>query len=295
MTDDAGETAADGGYQTVSSVRLGDQSQLTMNDIVTIAYTEYRLAIKNRWAIALTIIFAGFSLGLLTFSGSTVGPEGFKRVLGSLTVLAVYLVPLAALAFGFDAIVGAEDNGWLQALFTLPIARWRVVAGTYLGRASALASAIIIGFGAAGVLVLRDFGLGGWHGFLTFLLASVGMALAFLAIAVLLSTVAAAKTHALGGSLLVWAWFVLIHDLLALGFIAAFRVPDIVLEAMVLSNPAGVYRVLVLDTLDAGGEAGFSAIISATGLSTPILVGAILAWIGLPLLLAGWLINRRRL
>lgn len=292
MSDDK---APDGGYPTVTSVELGEQSPTSLRDITTIAYTEYRLAVRNRWALALTVIFAAFSLGLVTFSGSNVGPAGFERVLGSLTVLAVYLVPLAALAFGYDAIVGSEDSGWLQAIFALPIARWRIVLGTYLGRSVAMVGAIIIGFGAAGALLLRDFGTGGWDGFMVFMLAAAALSLVFLSIAMLLSTIVSEKTHALGGSLLVWAWFILVHDLIALGMIAAFRLPNVVLDAMIVSNPAGVFRVLVLDSLEAGGDSGFAAMMAATGLSTPVLIAALLVWIVLPLALAGWLISRRRL
>lgn len=296
MSDDRGPTATDGGYESgFGTVDISSAEMDRFGDVRAIAVTEYRLAIKNRWAIALTAIFAAFSLGLLTFSGSTVGPEGAARVLGSLAVLAVYLVPLTALAFGFDAVVGAEDTGWLQALFALPVARWRVAIGTYLGRSVALAGAVIIGFGTAGVLLIRDFGLTGWHSFVSFLLGSVALALVFLAIAVLISTLAREKTHALGASLLVWAWFVLVHDLLSLGIIAAFRLPEYALEAMVLTNPAGIFRVLVLGSLDAGGDAGFAAVMAATGLSTPVLVGALVVWIVVPLGVAGLAINRRRL
>lgn len=289
------QPSTDGGYETGSMIEVAPPSTLSPGGIWTIASTEYRLSIKNRWAIALTVIFAAFSLGLLTFSGSSVGPEGVNRIVGSLAVLAVYLVPLAALAFGYDMIVGAEDDGWLQALFALPIARWRIAVGTYLGRAISLVAAVTIGFGVAGVMLLRGYGLAGWDGFVAFLLGAAALALVFLAIALLISTIASEKTHALGGTLLVWAWFVLVHDLLSLGLIAAFRLPDLALEAMVLTNPAGVFRVLVLQSLDAGGDAGFASVMAATGLSTPVLLGALLVWVAVPLGLAARLIARRRL
>lgn len=294
MTEDqAPRTSTDGGYET-EPVLVADDRWAALGDVWTIGRTEYRLAVKNRWAVALTGIFAAFSLGLLTFSGSSVGPEGAQRILGSLTVLAVYLVPLAALAFGYDAIVGAEDEGWLQALFALPVARWRVAVGAYVGRSIALASAVIIGFGISGVILARDVGIGAWPGFIAFLLGATGLALVFLAIAVMVSTIAKAKTHALGGVLLVWAWFVLVHDLLALGVIAAFQLPDLALEAMVVTNPAGVFRVLVLNALDASGDAGFASVMAATGLSPVVLGVAMVAWIAVPLGLAAVLIDRRR-
>ncbi len=288
-------SVADGGYDTVHGVATFGWTDGGLRDVCTIATTEYRLAVKNRWAIALTAIFAAFSLGLLTFSGSSVGPDGFERVIGSLAVLAVYLVPLAALAFGYDAIVGAEDSGWLAALFALPITRGRLAIGTYVGRSIALTGSILIGFSLAGILLVRDFGLAGWNGFLAFLLGTVGLGLVFLAIALLISTVAAAKTHALGAALLIWAWFVLVHDLLALGLISAFELPEFALEAMVLTNPAGIFRVLVLGALDAGGDAGFATIMANTGLSTALLIIAMLAWIVIPIALASSMLGRRRI
>lgn len=294
MSDDQ-QLTADGGYEPAYGFGPHSNRTSRLGDVWAIGSTEYRLAVTNRWAIALVAIFAAFSLGLLTFSGANVGPDGSARVLGSLTVLAVYLIPLAALAYGFDAIVGHEDIGWLQALFALPIARWRVVVGIFLGRSLALTAAVVLGFGAGGFLIVRDFGLAGWYGFLAFVVGAVGLALVFLAIAILVSTVAREKTHALGASLLVWAWFVLVHDLLALGLISAFHLPDFALEAMILTNPAGVFRVLVLGWLDAGGGAGFAAVIASTGLSTPVLLGALVCWIVLPIAIAGKLIGRRRL
>jgi len=33
-----------------------------------------------------------------------------------------------------------------------------------------------------------------------------------------------------------WVWFVLVHDLIALGVVAAFELPDAVLSAFVFSN-----------------------------------------------------------
>lgn len=295
MTNDTSpETlSTDGGYGQGESITLEGAQGPRWDDVAVIAATEYRLSIKNRWAIVLTVIFAAFSLGLVTFSGSNVGPAGFERIVASLTVLAVYLVPLAALAFGYDAIVGAEDDGWLHALFALPIARWRIGIGTYIGRAIALVSAIAIGFGVAGAILLRDFGLASWDGFAVFLLASMGLALAFLAIALVLSAIAGEKTHALGGSLLVWVWFVLVHDLLALGIIAAFDLPDLALEAMVVSNPAGVFRVLVLSALGSSGDAGFASVLAATDLTSVVLVGSLLAWIFVPLVMVGIAMGRR--
>ncbi|OIB58980.1 ABC transporter permease [Natrialba sp. SSL1] len=288
---------ADGGCATTADVDLSQptESGSWYRQLLVVAETEYRLAVRGRWAVALTAIFAAFALGLTTFSGSSVSPEGFERTVASLAVLAVYLVPLVALAFSYDAIVGREESGWLQTLFALPVDRSWLVIGTALGRAVVLASATIIGFGIAGGFLILEYGLSGFDAYVTFLLATVGLGLIFLAIGVLISTVVHEKTHALGIALLIWAWFVLVHDLLGLGLVAAFGLSDTAVSAMLLANPTGIFRALVLGTLGAASDAGFATVLAEAGLSTGLLLGAVLLWISLPLALAALAIRRRRL
>ncbi|TKX79109.1 ABC transporter permease [Halorubrum sp. SD626R] len=263
--------------------------------VLTVAVTEYRLAVRSRWALALTGLFVVFGAMILTFSGSALGPDGAGRVVASLTSLAAYLVPLAALALGYDAVVGREDEGWLAVTFSLPVRRSEVVVGTYLGRLAVLAGATVLGFGFSGVLIVREFGIGAWSAFLGFLLGAVAVGSAFLAVALLLSTVVREKTHALGAALLVWVWFVLIHDLLALGLVAAFELPDIALTAFVLSNPVSAFRVLVLSGLGAAAGGGFTALLVDSGLSTASITFALIAWCLVPVAVAARFVRRRRL
>lgn len=293
MTQSPDTIRSDGGLVTHAELPVPPHREKWHIMSIPITMMEYRLSVRNRWVIALTAVFATFALGLITFSGAPVGPEGYARIIASLAVLAVYLVPLAALAFGYDSIVGAAESGWLQSLLALPIQRDRIVRSVYLGRALALASAIVIGFGIAGLMLIQGLGMLGWEGFASFLVATVALGIVFLGIAVLISTVCAQKAHALGASLVVWAWFILVHDLLALGLIAAFRLPEAAIATMVITNPAGVYRVLVLGQLGAGGDAGFASVLATAGLSTPLLVGALIAWAVIPIVLAGQLIKRR--
>jgi Cu-processing system permease protein len=280
---DAAEASATGGLRGA------------LRHLFVVAVTEYRLAVRSRWALALTGLFVVFGGMILTFSGSAVGPAGAERVVASLTSLAAYLVPLSALALGYDAVVGREEEGWLAVVFSLPVRRSEVVAGAYLGRLAVLAGATVLGFGFSGALILREFGVGEWPSFLGFLVGTVAVGAAFLAVAVLLSTVAREKTHALGAALLVWVWFVLIHDLIALGVVAAFELPDAVLSALVLSNPVSAFRVFVLSGLGTTAGGGFTAVLAGSGLSTGSLAAALAAWCLVPVAAAARLVRRRRL
>lgn len=262
--------------------------------VLAVAAQEYRLSVRNRWAYALVGVFALLAGPLAAFGTSRVGPAGHEAVVVSLASLATYLVPLAALAFGYDAVVGAAEDGWLDVVFALPVPRAAVVWGTYLGRAVALAAATAVGFGLAGAVLLASRGPGGAGLYAGFLLSAVGVGLAFLALSVLVSTVAAEKTHALGAALVVWVWFVLLHDLLALGVLAAVEVPDAAVAAMVVTNPADVFRLLVLRGVETTGG-GAAAVFAGSGLSTPALAVALVAWCLVPVAVAGRLVKRRSL
>lgn len=260
--------------------------------LVTVADQEYRLSVRNRWAVALTALLGLLALLVTGFGASAVGPHRIDAVVVSLAALATYLVPLAALVFGYDAVVGAEEAGWLDVVFALPVPRGVVVVGTFLGRAVTLAAATVLGFGAAGVLLASLTGLLGWALFLRLLIGAVGLGLAFLALGTLVSALAPQKTHALGGVLVVWVWFAFLHDLLALALIAAVELPDVALAAAVLSNPAAVFRVTVLSGVEAAGG-GLAAVVTTTGLSLPVLVAATVAWTVGPILVAARAVRRR--
>ncbi|MFC6723067.1 ABC transporter permease [Halobium palmae] len=288
---------ADGGMVTTHASileRMASTGGGTIEQIATLARLEYRLSIRNRWAFALTALF-GLLTGLIVgFGGSGPGPVRIDAVIVSLASLATYLIPLAALVYGYDSIVGANEDGWLDIVFALPVPRSRVVLGTYLGRAVTLTGATAIGFCLGGVVLFIRAAAVTWSLYATVLLGAVALALAFLAVSVLVSTIAAEKTHALGLALLVWVWFVFGHDLVALGLVTGIELPTSVLSGLVLANPVDIFRVLVLSGIDATGG-GMAAVAANTDLSPAILALAALAWVIIPVAIAARRVRHRSL
>ncbi|ELZ80107.1 ABC-type transport system involved in multi-copper enzyme maturation permease component [Haloferax larsenii JCM 13917] len=262
--------------------------------VLALAQLEYRLSLRNRWTVALTALFGLLSLLVVVFGGAGPGPVRVEAVVVSLASLSTYLVPLAALVYGYDAIVGAEDRGWLDMVFALPVSRSRVVLGTFAGRAATLAAATSVGFGFGGVALFFRTDAVPWQLYATVLVGAVCLGLAFLALGVLVSTVAAEKTHALGIALLVWVWLVFGYDLAALGMVAAFDLPNVALSGLVLANPLDIFRVFVLSGIDSVGS-GLAAVVTETNLSTPVLLAGALAWVVVPIGIATRLIRRRSL
>lgn len=289
--DEAGGTAATG---APTATRAAPGAASAVRRLGTLARLEYRLSMRTRWALALAALF-GLLAGLVAgFGGSSPGPVRVGAVIVSLASLATYLVPLAALVYGFDAVVGAEERGWLDVVFALPVPRSLVVVGTYLGRAATLAGATAVGFGVGGVALAVRAAAVPWSLYATVLLGAVALGLAFLALGVLVSSVAAEKTHALGLALLAWVWFVFGHDLVALGLVTRLDLPAVALSALVLANPVDVFRVLVLSGVDSTGG-GMAAVVASTAVSPPVLALAALAWIVAPVAVAARAVRRRSL
>ncbi|WP_411966020.1 ABC transporter permease [Haloferax sp. YSMS24] len=288
-TDGGVMAAFDGASETSSRAAFPFDRQ-----VLTIAQLEYRLSLRSRWTLALTALFGLLSLLVVGFGGSSPGPVRVDAVIVSLASLATYLVPLAALVYGYDTIVGAEETGWLDMVFALPVSRGKVVVGAFLGRAASLAGATAIGFGLGGVALYLRVDVVPWGLYADVLFGAVALGLAFLAISVLVSTVAAEKTHALGIALLVWVWLVFGHDLAALGLVAAFDLPSIALTGLVLANPIDIFRVFVLSGIDSTGS-GMAAVVADTDLSTAVLLASALVWVVVPVGIATRLIRRRSL
>jgi len=107
---------------------------------------------------------------------------------------------------------------------------------------------------------------------------------------VLVSTLATEKAHALGGALLAWAWFVLVHDVVALTAVVLVDLPASALAVLIAANPADCLRILGMSGVPtAGGGAGA---LGATELTVPVILLALVAWIVLPLAAAARLAGR---
>ena len=293
MTDDTPPSETDGGVATEATNAVefpspsGDRSAL--RQVATVTRQEYALSVRNRWALALTILFAALSVLVVGLAGQS-GVVRADAVVVSLVELVALLLPLVALLFGYDAIVGNQEAGWLGILFALPVPRRRVVFGTYLGRLAVLTGAVVAGFGVGGLWMA--FGGLLTTAYLQLVGAAALAGASFLGLSLLVSTLAAEKPHALGGTLLLWVWVALVHDLVSIGVIAADVVSPDWLPVFVLANPATVFRVLALQSVPTA-TGGMANVLAGSGLTRPVLVAALVLWTVVPVWLAGRLVERR--
>ena len=267
---------------------------MELTQIFTIAAKEFRDRMRNRWVLAVALVFTVFSLVITYFGGAQQGAVGLRSIeftIASLVSLVIYLIPLIALLLGFDSIVGERERGSLDLLLALPITRLELLLGKYLGLAAALALATLAGLAGVAVLLAQRFGAAGLFHYGGFMISSVLLGLAFLSLAVLMSVIARERTRASGLAIALWFFFVLVFDLLLLGGLVATggSYGGEAFAYLLLLNPADVFRILNVFSLEDVRTLYGLASIVPPALARPWLLGLVmLAWIVLPLTLARW-------
>jgi Cu-processing system permease protein len=267
---------------------------MEFRQIATLAGKEFWDRIRNRWVLAVALVFTVFALVIAYFGGAQQGTVGFRSIeftIASLVSLVIYLIPLIALVLGFDAIVGERERGSLDLLLSLPITRSELLLGKYLGLAAALAFSTMAGFGLVAVVLAPGLELNALYHYFGFMLSSVLLGMAFLSLAVMISVFAADRTRASGMAIALWFFFVLVFDLLLLGalVVTGGRYGGEVFPYLLLLNPADVFRVLNIFSLDDVRTLYGLATVFPRALAAPwLLTLVMLAWIAAPLGIAAW-------
>ncbi|WP_229413461.1 ABC transporter permease [Massilia violaceinigra] len=270
------------------------QARIEWGQVRVIAAKEFRDRIRNRWVVAVAVIFALFALAIAYFGASQQGEVGFRSIdvtVASLVSLVIYLVPLIALILGYDAIVGERERGSLELMLSMPITRFEILLGKYCGLAAALASSTVLGFGAgllplAAELTVRD----GYH-YAGFVGSAILMGMAFLSISMLVSVLALDRVRASGVAIGLWFFFVLIFDLLLMGalVLSQGRLGSNTFAALLMLNPADVFRLLNIFSSEQAQSMYGLATVMPGGLTDPAVLLAIMAaWVVIPFLLANW-------
>jgi Cu-processing system permease protein len=271
---------------------------LEPRQIGIVAAKEFRDRIRNRWVLAVTVVFTVFALAIAYVGAAPqgeLGLRGMQVTIASLVSLVIYLVPLIALILGFDAVVGERERGSLDLLLAMPMTRAELLLGKYLGLAAALSASTVVGFGLVGALLAFKLPGAALYHYAGFVASAVLLGLAFLSLALMVSVLATDRARASGAAIALWFFFVLVFDLLLLGslVLGGDAVGSAALPWLMLANPADLFRILNIFSFDDLRTLYGLATVFPERLADPRLLGAVmLAWIAAPLGVAAWRFRR---
>lgn len=245
---------------------------------------------RDRWVVVISILFALLASGVGLY-GRSAEAEVAKLTGPSLVTLASLLVPLVALVLSHDAIAGERERNTLGLLLSLPVGRFEVVFAKLIGRSLALAVAVGLGLGAAIAVSDPD----GARTLLALMGPTLLLGLAFLSIGILISAVTRRQATAASVVVVVWFGLVFFYDLGILGLlvISDGGLPQSAVSALVVGNPAGLYRVQMMYQFagpDVLRDLGMTTGLPGTAITWLLWCG----WIVVPALISGALLSRRK-
>lgn len=270
-----------------------------MRLMVHVAARELKIGFRNPWAYSFMALFTLFMLSLLLINAQGY-VKGYSGVSGMMLNLTLYLLPLMALMLGSFSLTGDKEEGNWELLSTYSLGTGAYLSGKFAGLSIVLFSIVAAGFGFSGTAGMLLGGGFEWTAYLRLLLFATCLSLFFLAIAMLVGTLARNRWQALTVAVGAWFFSIIAWPSLLIAVLGMLPFPWIKPAVTVLTflNPAELTRLFTVVKLGGGSTLGpeyyqwMTWITSPWG--TPAFIVIALLWIGAIIFVSYALWERRR-
>jgi len=185
----AGTDATDAGNSPASSIDL--------ESVRAVAKKDFQDAVRSWLFWGLSAFFFTLMAALAGFL-SWANPDSFTTIsfIALVSQVCKLIIPLIALLLGWKAIAGEREAGSIKILLSLPHSRKDVLLGKLLGRTAVLSLSLLIGFLIAMVAVVFAVSEFSFPAYIAFLAMTIVYGLAYMSIAVSLSSLTRSTTMA---------------------------------------------------------------------------------------------------
>lgn len=281
------------------------QTYIPSKSVLLIAKKEIMDNIRNKWIIFMTGVFAFLTLIISYFGSFGGGWQSVGLTIAGMMSLVQYLIPIIALMLSYGAVVGEIERGSMSAFLSLPVKRFEIILGKFVGLSTVLAVSIIAGFGIAGIIIGLNVGDINIGEYLFFLVASILLGTVFISLGLFASSFFKRRSTSMGMAVFLWFFFTMIWSVITLGVasmivdigsIASGDIPDWYF-AIEMINPLSSYNGLVSINIESVSSMGQQFIGSyyPDFYSTPILTFVLLIWLIVFLTLSILLFKKRDL
>lgn len=257
-----------------------------MTAVAALAGWEMRSAIRSRWVLAMSVVFAVACLSVTLFGLRTLrelGLAGAGASADALLNLGMLFPPLIGLLVGAGSIASARDRGTLAMTVAQPLRTGQILAGWFVGLTGAMWLAVAVGFGAAGVVVGSVVQGSDLATFATVVATTLAVTATSVAIGIGISSLATNRMQALAVVVAVWFVLAIGMDLLMVVVVPGLGLGPTAMLAAVLTNPLESGRLLAVLTIEpdatALGPFGTYLIDRFGSTGTRVVLGtSLLAW-----------------
>ncbi|MBZ6494777.1 ABC transporter permease [Natrinema longum] len=172
-------------------------SSIDLESVRTIAKKDFQDAVRSWLFWGLSVFFFALMAGLAGIL-AWISPDGFTTIdfISTVSSVAKLVIPLIALILGWKAIAGERETGSIKVLLSLPHSRRDVILGKLLGRTAVLSLSLIIGLLIAMVAVAFAVTEFSFPAYMAFLVLTILYGLAYMSIAISLSSLTRSTTIA---------------------------------------------------------------------------------------------------
>ena len=265
-----------------------------MKHLMLTATADISESLRSRWFLVYAMVFGGIVVALFA-SGLTesriMGFTGLSRMLVTYLQITMAILPLFVLITTVRSVAGDREAGIFEYMLSLPVSLSVWFWGKLIGRFVVVFLPVFLA-----LLAAVAWGLGKgveipWSQVLFYSGFLFSLALCFLGIGMLISTLARSSDVATGAAFVIWLVLLLFMDLILLGILIKEGLPSESVIAVALVNPLQVFRtasMLLFDPqlvllgpsayviLDHFGETGYIA----WALAYPGMLGLLSAWLG---------------
>lgn len=270
-----------------------------MKTIIPIAKQQLTVLLRSRWLISFGLLFTVLATMIVLFDhGDHSGFEGFNRMTASLLNVNLMIIPLLSLLIGALFLAGEKEDRRLTLLLTYPISPNVILIGKYVGLFIALFSIITFGYGIASLSIYLLNSSASITTLLLFYLFSILLAAMFLSISMLIGFYAKTRFQALGISLIVWVFTVLLYEFVLMGISLIINKQWILMlfSISIFLNPMEIIRVWAILAMDGAAVFGprlYDLTVWANGTTGQALfIFSTLVWLMIPLLISGFALKR---
>jgi ABC-2 type transport system permease protein len=188
-----GTGSVDSGGSTSSSINL--------ESVRAVAKKDFQDAVRSWLFWGLSAFFFALLVvvtGALSYFGEDIAAQGATTdmLVVFVSQITKLVVPLIALVLGWKSIAGERESGSIKVLLSLPHSRKDVLLGKLLGRSAVLSVSLTVGFVLAAVVVAALLGAFDIVDYAGLLVMSIVFGVAYMSIAVSLSSLTSSTTMA---------------------------------------------------------------------------------------------------
>jgi Cu-processing system permease protein len=233
------------GLTTLGLATRGTRRQMNALGVWGILTFTYKESIRTKWVLTFGIIFFLLAVDIPDLYLATSGnlpPEYLTENLSDLLSVTFPLIPLLALPMGAVSIVDERESGTLQYLLSNPVTKGEFFLGRAVGLLLATTSVIIIGFGAASIVVYTT-GVSNYFSVVMIMAFAAMLNAAMLGIALIVSEFSKRKATAMGIGIMVWFLLAVVSSL-----------DQLVISVNLRAGPKAALFLVLLDPIETARE-----------------------------------------